>query len=982
MARRLFAALIVALSSLALDAQATTYYVDGELGNNVYDGLTSVVLSSTNGPKLDIGSAITAASSGDSIVVAAGFCNEVLWDTGAKSLTLLPQGQVTIITQVDSVGDGIPDWWRRHYFGGSGTTTDSTSCASCDPDGDGLPNAWEFQYVLNPLNSGDATNDLDSDGYSNFDELLMGTSPATANDPITVYVDSMNTNGVWEGTPTHPFRYIQDAIECSAPLSSNLAVRARPGTYYETVSNQHYDFDGNVLTNRPFVYLYAANNDWSLSTDPETHIIDSSGLPNGDTLGNPNATLAPAVEFFDVARARVNGFTIRGGKGFYGGGILAYSSMDGPIYISNCIVEKNGGSGSEAGGIFIQAGTSSLIYNTVITKNSGAAGGIVDVFGSRLWNCTVVSNYNIQSDVGAIIGLNAPTSLPNVRNCAVWGNGLDLTFVNADYSTFGSNQFSTVGTHNLTNDPILVNTAFGNYRLQTNSPVIGAGTSLPIEQRDLYGNSRSAGGSVDIGANQYTDSDGDGMQDDWETKRGLNPGSGGDAGTNLDTDSFNNLDEYNHNTDPHNSDTDGDGFQDDQDPDPATPDLVLTIEFHSYYRDAVWQYYINGVTDPSWLNQPPTEPRVIKLKNYHIGDELSLQSRYLSGPVGDPLFFLVPLQSKGAFSVLPAPDATPLLHFTDSAPPGQLTPPGGWLATAWTVILTNTAGPCAGFDDETPKFFNFTHRALSVPNNGTNTVTADIFPTNLYGQVTFETGDSFISVSPTQATSATQLLQVSGTTTGTNIASSYFLAVGNGAQDSDHPVGAIADVDVLPKKTNVFVFLYRAIATSNSPPTNVPSESDLKAYLDGLYGKQANVYMTVAYIGSLTNNYDLNGNGALDWSTNSLTAEQIAIMNAFYVTGAINVYYVNALTNSQGRVAEGITFASLQTCFIQDAHTNTSVNITAHEIGHALGILAHPNDPGRPLTGDPDRLMWAYDTGGNPCRLIRSEWQTVNKRAQ
>ena len=51
----------------------------------------------TNGPKLNIGSAITAASSGDVISVASGFYGlETNWDLSTKALTLLPQGQVIV----------------------------------------------------------------------------------------------------------------------------------------------------------------------------------------------------------------------------------------------------------------------------------------------------------------------------------------------------------------------------------------------------------------------------------------------------------------------------------------------------------------------------------------------------------------------------------------------------------------------------------------------------------------------------------------------------------------------------------------------------------------------------------------------------------------------------------------------------------------------------------------------------------------------
>ena len=64
--------------------------------------------------------------------------------------------------------------------------------------------------------------------------------------------------------------------------------------------------------------------------------------------------------------------------------------------------------------------------------------------------------------------------------------------------------------------------------MRSSSTLIGAGTALPLERRDLYGNSRPLTASFDIGANQHKDSDGDGMQDDWETKHSLNPGSSGE----------------------------------------------------------------------------------------------------------------------------------------------------------------------------------------------------------------------------------------------------------------------------------------------------------------------------------------------------------------------------------------------------------------------------------------------------------------------
>jgi hypothetical protein len=51
---------------------------------------------------------------------------------------------------IDSIGDGISDLWRLTYFGGSGLTTNSQSCATCDADGTGQNNLFKYAAGLDP----------------------------------------------------------------------------------------------------------------------------------------------------------------------------------------------------------------------------------------------------------------------------------------------------------------------------------------------------------------------------------------------------------------------------------------------------------------------------------------------------------------------------------------------------------------------------------------------------------------------------------------------------------------------------------------------------------------------------------------------------------------------------------------------------------------------------------------------------------------
>jgi hypothetical protein len=92
-----------------------------------------------------------------------------------------------------------------------------------------------------------------------------------------------------------------------------------------------------------------------------------------------------------------------------------------------------------------------------------------------------------------------------LKNCLVYSN----TGPNYGYSTLlyycCTTPLPTGGVGNVTNAPLFVNPAAGDFHLQSNSPCINAGNNAYVTNatNDLDGNPRISGGTVDIGAYEF-----------------------------------------------------------------------------------------------------------------------------------------------------------------------------------------------------------------------------------------------------------------------------------------------------------------------------------------------------------------------------------------------------------------------------------------------------------------------------------------------
>ncbi|MFH0954084.1 MAG: choice-of-anchor Q domain-containing protein [Verrucomicrobiota bacterium] len=397
-----------------------------------------------------------------------------------------------------------------------------------------------------------STNDTNRVAYARD----LSTVTTNAHEPMTRYVwqESLNPSlpyTSWE-TAGHDIQTVADAS------GGGDVIRVHDGVYN---TGGRPDPDGG-LTNR----VYVTN---SITIQSE------NGPENAYVTGqaDASATNGPAAIrcVFLAANSVLSGFTLTGGHTgsdpaeVTGGGAELHNAAT----LRNCVIRGNLAH-SYGGGACLQSGgtvENCLVLDNAVVGAGGAGGGVSLQSGGTVNHCTISRNYAYS---GGGVGCSSGGDL---WNTVIYSNSAysdpdhydDGTGMSYAYCCLTPTSGTPAYTSCITNAPGFIGAGTANYRLPYGSPCIDAGTNLATIASDLDGNARPLDGNwdgtntADMGCYEYdgdsADSDGDTMPDGWEHGYGLNPTNPADASQHADADTIPNVDEWNADTIPTDSDS-------------------------------------------------------------------------------------------------------------------------------------------------------------------------------------------------------------------------------------------------------------------------------------------------------------------------------------------------------------------------------------------------------------------------------------------
>jgi len=263
--------------------------------------------------------------------------------------------------------------------------------------------------------------------------------------------------------------------------------------------------NGDTILIADGVYQGPGNRDIVIGED-KTIIIKSANGPQ-DCIIDCGGSAAENHRGFELngVGCVIEGLTITGGYAVAGGAII--NNKNGNT-IRNCIIKDNFAT-NYGGGIYTNISKFKVAGCLIKGNIGGVYGGIFYLSGiaynNSVENCTIIGN----SGLGVPLRLGSNTPLKSIINTIIW----DIDTSNTPYTKWSDDYVSEELFKNgcfvqytSSPDPRFIDPDNGDYRLQSDSPCIGAGIN-PLYSIaglcDMSGNPRRVGDYLDSGAYEY-----------------------------------------------------------------------------------------------------------------------------------------------------------------------------------------------------------------------------------------------------------------------------------------------------------------------------------------------------------------------------------------------------------------------------------------------------------------------------------------------